>query len=465
MKEVEKVLIVDGKANLINTVSKFLAGFRHKKKKLEVFATTNEEAVRMHLREHPDIKIVLLDNSMERQDIGRIPDYIKNLKTHIQIIIISDDIPEQEIIDEYSADDFIDKRKWDSISVKTCIAASLDKYDKLVEASEITKIQERLYIESMMGKGKVMSKVLDTVEKYALIDKPILIEGAIGVGKELIANYLSKLSGRKKMITVSCTTLSKELDGIELFGWVKGSQNKKGFVEAAANGILFLDEFDSLSLNSQIKLLRLIEYKTFNKVGNTVEYQANVRIIAAGNKSFKKLVEKGEFRQNLYEHFIKVIYIPTLKERIEDIDYFIDRFLAEENKMLGKTVIISNEARKLLSNHKWIGNIRQLKNFIDSLVIEVEMNKQSKYVILPELVQDSFNGQNSFNKHPQNKTADIQEEDYTLRTACDIANDSAAKKAILRALDKTRGHNENAIKLLAISHGTYYSLKKKFGIE
>jgi transcriptional regulator with PAS, ATPase and Fis domain len=330
--------------------------------------------------------------------------------------------------------------------------------DKIAEDSGISKTSLRQEIEYRMGKGKVISEVLDKVEKYAKTDQPVLIEGATGTGKELIANYLCRLSSRKK-ITVNCGSLSRELANSELFGSVKGAftdaRDTKGKVEAADGGILFLDEFNSLPLDVQANLLRLIEHNTFTKVGDIVEHKANVRIIAAGNKSFKESVTRGELRLDLYERFIKTIYVPTLKERIEDIDYFIDRFIAEENKALGKNVSISNAARNFLINCNWPGNVRQLKNFITTLIIEAEMDRQSKkYVIQPQSVRECFN------ERCQNNFDNIPEDDYTLQTAYDTAE----KKAILRALDKTGGNNEKAIELLGVSHGNYYNLKKKLGI-
>lgn len=309
-----------------------------------------------------------------------------------------------------------------------------------------------------MGKGKIISEIIDRVEKYASINKPLLIEGATGTGKELIVDYICRLNAQKK-IAVNCGAVSKELVNSELFGSVKGaftgSQDMKGKVEAVDGGILFLDEFNSLPLNVQVNLLRLIENNIFTRVGDTVERKANVRIIAASNKPCAELVKKGELRQDLYERFVKTIYIPTLKERSEDIDCFIDRFISEENKTLDKNVSISNEARNLLTGHDWPGNIRQLKNVITTLVIEVDINKQSKeYVIQPQLVRECLN------ERYHNTTINISEGDFTLQTACD----NAAKEAIIRALDKTGGNNDQTIKLLNISRGTYYSLKKRLGI-
>jgi two-component system response regulator HydG len=328
----------------------------------------------------------------------------------------------------------------------------------------------RREMENIMGKGKAISEVIDQICKYAGINKPIFIEGETGTGKELVAKYLCELSPWKKMVTLNCGTLSKELAANELFGSVKGAytdaQNKQGKVEEAEGGTLFLDELNSLSLDIQVNLLRLIECRTYTKIGDNVERKANIRIIAAGNESFEELVEKGKLRQDLYERFGKIIYVPSLKERIEDIDFFIDRFLAEESKTLDRAVSISDEARKLLVNHEWTGNIRQLKNFVEILVIEVEPDKQSnEYVIKPQLIHSLFNERRQKRSDDIPKS-DIPEEeedddDYTLQTAHDIAT----KKAIMRALDKTGGHNGKAIELLGISHGTYYELKKRLEIK
>jgi transcriptional regulator with PAS, ATPase and Fis domain len=337
-----------------------------------------------------------------------------------------------------------------------------NKKKKIVDAR---KTSLRQNIEYMMGKGKIISEVLDRVEKYATIDKPLLIEGATGTGKELIADYLCRLSGRKKVV-VNCGTVSKELVNSELFGSVKGAftgaQDIKGKVEVADGGILFLDEFNSLPLDVQVNLLRLIENNTFTRLGDTVERKANIRIIAVGNKSFKESVVKGELRQDLYERFVKTIYIPTLKERIEDFDYFVNRFIAEENKTQGKTVTISKEARDILARYDCPGNIRQLKNVIETLIIEVEPDKLSgKYVIKPQLVRECFKerGINYFTDTYQDDN--IQENDHTLRTA----HANATKESITKALIETGGNIRKAAKLLGISPTTFYKYKNIFEIK
>jgi transcriptional regulator with PAS, ATPase and Fis domain len=178
-----------------------------------------------------------------------------------------------------------------------------------------------------------------------------------------------------------------------------GAQDRRGKVEAA-DGILFLNEFNSIPPDVQVNLLRLIERSVFTRVGDIVEHKANVRIIAAGNKSFKQSAENGELRLDLYERFVKTIYIPTLKERIEDDE------------------------------------------------------KSKKHVIREQLVRECLN------ERAQNSDDHIREDDYALQTAYD----TAAKRAIRRALNKAGGNNDKAFGLLGISRTTYYDLKKKLGI-
>jgi two-component system response regulator HydG len=443
----EKILIVGSDTNYMYRLSKILTPFIYRSNRLEVLSSVNEEEMQMQLMKNPDIKLILLDNAMEHNELKHILGYIKEYP----IIIIAEqvrNIPGLEIVNKQDIDE-----------IKNHIAAKLDDYDKITKDSEISKTSLRLEIEYLMGKGKVISEVLDQVEKYAKIDKSILIEGETGTGKELIANYLYKLSTRKNMVTVNCGILNKELAASELFGSVKGAftdaRNRQGKVETADGGMLFLDELNSLSPDVQVKLLRFIEYGTYSKVGDTAERKANVRIIAASNKSIKEMVEKGEFRQDMYARFVKIIHIPTLNERIEDMDYFIDRFISEENKTLCKTASISDKARQFLIRYEWSENIRQLKNLIETLVVEVEPDKSSKkHIIQIPLILECLN------ERQQNKSDGIRENDYTLQTA----RDNATKKAIRQALEEAKGNNDEAIKLLDISHKQYYNLKKKLKI-
>jgi transcriptional regulator with PAS, ATPase and Fis domain len=255
------------------------------------------------------------------------------------------------------------------------------------------KRKARDQIESIMGKGKVITNILDDVEDYAQQDTPLLIEGETGVGKKEIVNYIHSISPRykEKLVTVDCGTITDTLAESELFGNRKGAytdakEDRIGLIEAAKGGILFLDEINSLTKKIQSTILRLIEEKEFIRVGDTKPIKTNIRIIAAGNENFKDLVKNGLFRKDLFQRFVGKITIPTLKERQEDIDFFIDKFLKKESVKLNKAKIhIDKDVRYLLKNYQWGGNVRELMNVINTLVTHVRLNeKNNTYIINPK---------------------------------------------------------------------------------
>ncbi|MDR0603881.1 MAG: sigma 54-interacting transcriptional regulator, partial [Bacteroidales bacterium] len=478
----EKILIVDNNQKFIASLSKTLSIFKPKGKELKILTATSEQSAIVLLQDNLDIKVILLAYVMEHEDSGRrIFDFVrKDLKNDImQIIYLTEGVPnanQQKIVERDSPNDFINKIFEDKNRIQTSIAIGLDNYNKLTGLTAETNIAlqkiknfesaARREIEEKMGKGKVISKVFDKVEKYALSNIPILIEGETGTGKELIARYISTISSTKMTIQ-NCSALNPELAYSELFGHKKGAftgadNDTIGIVKATEGGILFLDEINSLSIKVQIQLLRVIEQGTFIRMGDTSETKVNVRIIAAGNESFKDLIAKGLFRKDLYIRFTKKIYLPTLKERIEDMDYFIDHFLLKESKNQGKKVFISNEARKLLSDFHWEGNVRELKNIIINLVIEVDLiDKQSnQYVITPKLVKECLqdNGDLS-NGLPNEETRKNNLPDNVFAWEKILA--ITRKEAIIRALIETHGNNEKAIALLGISRITYYRWKKE----
>lgn len=478
--EKQKILIVDDQPNFIASLRRTLNEFKPNGKELEILEATTEQGVIAQLRAHPDIKLLLLDYVIEHEDSGyrvlkSIREILKN-KT-VQIYYLTGEIGNEDqrrIVDRDSSlglNGFIRKNPWDTEGLKSCITIGIETYDKLVaitsetnaahEEVEKYKTKLRKDIEEKMGKGKVISKVFDQIEKYANTDIPILLEGETGTGKELIANYLWNHSSRKEMRILNCGSLSPELAGSELFGHSKGAftsadSETTGILKIIDGGILFLDEINSLPLGVQVKLLRVIESGNCERIGDKKEFKVNVRIIAAGNKPFQELIEKGEFREDLYERFSKKIYIPTLKERIEDIDHFIKCFLNDESNKYGKQVSISDEAQKLLAAHEWKRNVRQLKNAVANLVIEVEPDKKTKtYIIQPELVKEYLQ-----EKHSQDERDRVLDKDFTWETA----EKTAMQTAIKRVLKITNGNNEEAISLLKIARGTYFTWKKKLGI-
>ncbi|PIC63638.1 hypothetical protein CSV79_10890 [Sporosarcina sp. P13] len=232
-------------------------------------------------------------------------------------------------------------------------------------------------------KSKKVEEIYYLLNKVAKTDVTVLFLGETGVGKGVFAQYLHETSNRRDFpfINVNCSVLPKHLIESELFGYVKGSftganpQGKKGLIEAAENGTLFLDEIGELSLETQAKLLHVLQEKTFTPIGTTTPVKANVRFIAATNKDLTTMIEKGQFRSDLYYRLNVVpIQMPTLRERKEDIPFFLQHFLEVFNTKYQKSRSLSPEVIDQLTYYNWPGNVRELQNMMERLIITSSKN-------------------------------------------------------------------------------------------
>ncbi len=210
-------------------------------------------------------------------------------------------------------------------------------------------------------------QVLETAKKVADAEAPVLIKGETGVGKEVLARYIHRISSRrdKPFVVVDCSAIPEELFESELFGYEKGAftgatKKKPGLVEIANKGTLFLDEIGDMPLALQAKLLRFVETKRFRRVGGLRDYRVDVRIICATNKDLRKLISEGRFREDLYYRINTVeLEVPPLRERKEDIPLLVNFFLKKWGKKIGE------RALQELVNYRWEGNIRELKNLLE----------------------------------------------------------------------------------------------------
>ena len=228
----------------------------------------------------------------------------------------------------------------------------------------------------MIGESAPMQKVKDMIAKVAPTDARVLILGPNGSGKELVARNLHQQSLRSQMpfIEVNCAAIPSELIESELFGHEKGSftsaiKQHKGKFEQADGGTLFLDEIGDMSLAAQAKVLRVLQEKKLSRVGSDKDIVVDVRVIAATNKDIKEEIAKGNFREDLYHRLsVIVINVPSLDDRKDDIPKLIDHFIGKYTEG-GKPRKFSNEAIKLLQEKSWPGNIRELDNVVDRLLI------------------------------------------------------------------------------------------------
>lgn len=247
----------------------------------------------------------------------------------------------------------------------------------------------------IIGKSEKITEVIAIAKTVSPTDISVLITGESGTGKEVFASLIHKLSKRKskKFIAINCGAIPEGLIENELFGHEKGSYTsasefKKGYFETADGGTIFLDEIGELPLSSQVKLLRVLESGSFMRVGGNSEVKVDVRIVAATNKDLAKMVEQKTFREDLYFRLKAVhLYLPALRERLEDIPLFVYKFAESSAEKHGLPILsFDKSAISLIINQNWKGNIRELKNFIDMLTVmeagkivtDVEISKYLK---------------------------------------------------------------------------------------
>jgi transcriptional regulator with PAS, ATPase and Fis domain len=343
--------------------------------------------------------------------------------------------------------------------------------DSIRLKKEIQQLQENHLKENIpcfISESNAIQDVMDFVRMVAKSpDTPVLIMGETGTGKELIASAIHYNSPNFKapFATVNCAAIPKDLIESELFGYEKGAfsgagaSGKKGLIEDSANGTLFLDEIGDLSLEAQAKLLRFLELGEFYRVGGTKKLQIKTRVISATNKDLNKMIENGLFRKDLYFRLgVIKVKVPSLNERPEDIIPLAKYFLQEFSDKFGKTFTkISSEAKNALLAHHWTGNVRELKNHMEGVVL----TGRGPELKLKELGLEP--------KEQYRKSAAVKKEDAfppLTPEGLDLSGrlQSFEKHYIEQALKISKGNESKAAKLLNMNHHTFrYRKKKLFG--
>lgn len=316
------------------------------------------------------------------------------------------------------------------------------------------EIESSACLEQMIGRSAEMQKVFSMIKKVAPAKASVLITGESGVGKELVANAIHNLSGRKDkaFIKVHCAALSESLLESELFGHEKGAYTgadsmQKGRFELAHGGTIFLDEIGEINQNVQIKILRVLQEKTFERVGGEKSISVDVRIVAATNKNLEEEVKAGRFREDLY-YRLNVVHlkVPSLKERKDDlpllIDSFIKKFAAENEKEI---IGIDSKAKAALLKYDWPGNIRQLQNCIESSVVMTN-GKQIKLEDLPLSVSE-YTGQEA------------------ISIPMGIPLEDAEKIIIMQNLSANKGNKSKTADVLGIGRKTLHRKLNEYGLE
>ncbi|MEJ5284722.1 MAG: sigma-54-dependent transcriptional regulator [Brevinematia bacterium] len=370
-----KILIVDDEINIRNTISDILKDEGYD----IVTAESGEEAEKKFFYE--DVDVIILDVMLPGKSGIEVLKSIHSEFPIIPIIIISGhgDIRMAVEAMKIGAFDFIEK----PLSVErilTTVKNALKIKELQVENLNLkTKISEIKFI----GKSRIVNEILSSVDRIASSDASVLITGENGTGKELIARIIHNKSKRKNypFVGINCAAIPDTLIESELFGYEKGAftganKQKKGKIELAHRGTLFLDEVGDLSLPAQAKLLRVIQERQFERVGGNTLLEVDVRIISATNKNLHSEIKKGLFREDLFYRLNVIpIHIPPLRERKEDIEELVQFFVEEYNFRNNKSHIFSDGAIKFLKHMHWPGNVRELKNFVERVLILANKNE------------------------------------------------------------------------------------------
>ncbi|MGW1455297.1 sigma-54-dependent transcriptional regulator [Salegentibacter agarivorans] len=324
-----------------------------------------------------DFDLVLCDIKMPKMDGVEVLEAIMKIKPEIPVVMISGhgDLDTAVNTMKVGAFDYIAKPP-DLNRLLNTVRNALDRKELVVENTRLKKKVSKNF--EMVGQSEGIERIKELIEKVAPTDARVLITGQNGTGKELVAHWIHQKSERSKgpMVEVNCAAIPSELIESELFGHVKGAftsanKDRAGKFEVANGGTIFLDEIGDMSLSAQAKVLRALQENKISRVGSGKDIKVDVRVVAATNKDLKKEIEDKKFREDLYHRLaVILIEVPSLNERREDIplliDYFSEKISAEHGS--GKKEF-TEDALKTLKEYDWRGNIRELRNVVERLII------------------------------------------------------------------------------------------------
>jgi two-component system response regulator PilR (NtrC family) len=327
-------------------------------------------------------------------------------------------------------------------------------------------LNTRHQFSNIIGRSSAMLEVFRLIETIAKTTSTVLITGESGTGKDLVARavHCNSLRHERPFVALNCGALPETLLESELFGHMRGAftgaeRNKKGLMEAAEGGTIFLDEIGETSPAMQVKLLRVLQDKKFRRVGGTDEVQADVRIVAATNQDLPKLVAEGRFREDLYYRINVIpVHLPPLRERREDIPLLADHFLSKYSAQMNKGVHgISGEAQALLLDYAWPGNVRELEN-----VIERGVALEQSAMLLPDTLPAHLRGRRPGPFAPGDPT---ELPDLTEGFDLEARGEAFYRHYLALALDRAGGVQVKAAELLGMSFRSFRYYAKKFNLR
>ncbi len=446
-----KILIVDDEKGILDTLADILEDEGY-----DVFLTDDAETA-LEILEKEEIDLIFLDVWLPKMSGIEAIKKIKEKDSDIPIIMISGhgnvEIAVEAI--KLGAYDFLEKPlSMERVILTTERALQFKNLER--ENIKLRSSVDKKY--ELVGTSSAMKKIKSQIELIAKGDSRVLIIGESGTGKELVARAIHSLSNRSRapFVEVNCAAIPQELIESELFGHEKGAftgaiERKIGKFELANGGTLFLDEIGDMSLLTQAKLLRVIETQKFQRVGGTRDITVNVRIISATNKDLLEEIKKGNFREDLYYRLNVVpIYIPPLRERKEDIPELIRYFIDEFSKEKGwKVKTIDHQAIKILQNYDWPGNIRELRNAVERLMIMTV----NEVITLSDIESTGIIGQST------------KEESYFKYKTLKEAKDAFERDFLIRKLKENNWNMTKTAEIIGIERSNLYKKIKSLGIS
>jgi len=368
-----KILIIEDEAPIRRVLTKILS----EENDTYLVQEAEDGLQGIELVKNEDFDLILCDIKMPKMDGVEVLEAIKKIKPEIPMVMISGHGDLETAIQtmRLGAFDYISKPP-DLNRLLNTVRNALDKKQLVVENKILKKKVSKNY--EMIGESDAISHIKTMIDKVAQTDARVLITGPNGTGKELVAHQLHEKSNRAQqaIIEVNCAAIPSELIESELFGHVKGAftsavKDRAGKFEAANGGTIFLDEIGDMSLSAQAKVLRALQENLIQRVGADKDIKVDVRVIAATNKDLKTEIAEGRFREDLYHRLaVILIKVPALNDRREDIPMLIAHFASKISEEQGSSVkIFSKQAVKLLQEYDWTGNIRELRNVVERLII------------------------------------------------------------------------------------------------
>lgn len=462
----QKILIVDDEKPTREVMAKILSA------SYECLLAPDAELALKSLAENPEIALLITDYKMPGKNGIELIKTAKENNPSLSCILVTafGEIELAVAAMKDGADDFLTKPITDIAQMELRVAKALEKNALSKKVEELQReIDVRKGIDTFTGDSPAMERIYKLIRQSAKANASVLIEGPSGTGKELVAKALHDLSPRASgpFIAVECAALSPTLIESELFGHERGAftgaeKLKIGKFEAASGGTLFLDEITEIDLATQVKLLRVLESRTLQRVGGNDDIKVDFRLVAATNRDLAKYVSEGKFREDLYYRLNVIdIKLPALKDRPGDIALLVSRFIKEFAKKNDiKISGINSDAMKALENYSWPGNVRQLRNVIERMVVLADGDRLTIADIPDEITNVEAIIPTDTTVAPTSHTSNAAPTEKNANSLAD-----AEKNAILNALEKSGYNKTKAAERLGISRRTLHRKLKEWSIE